>query len=123
MCVCERKREREREREREKGKREGKESKEGYRGSKMDEIDNDFVEYFMNATDHLSILLKDLRTHNGSEEQELVDSLVKNFGDTVGSLGLTSIIVISVACVLAFAGGCYCALKRTKRKASKVGES
>ena len=119
VCVCEK----EREREREKGKREGKESKEGYRGSKMDEIDNDFVEYFMNATDHLSILLKDLRTHNGSEEQELVDSLVKNFGDTVGSLGLTSIIVISVACVLAFAGGCYCALKRTKRKASKVGES
>ena len=28
--------------------------------------------------------------------------------------------MISVACVLAFAGGLYCALKRTKRKATKV---
>ena len=55
--------------------------------------------------------------HNLTEAAEYT---IKNFGSTVGSLGLTSIIVISVACVLAFVAGCYCALKRTKRKASKV---
>ena len=83
----------------------------------------------LNGTDHLDFILGfiahvNASLHNGTlnatQEADLVDSEVQDFSSSLKSLGLTSIIVISLACVLAFAGGCYCALKRTKRKATKV---
>ena len=91
-------------------------------GRAMDEIK-------LNGTDHLDFILGfiahvNASLHNGTlnatQEADLVDSEVQDFSSSLKSLGLTSIIVISLACVLAFAGGCYCALKRTKRKATKV---
>jgi hypothetical protein len=75
----------------------------------MDYIELNITDATVNATDY-----------NNTDANGTASIHLESFGETVGSLGLTSIIVISAACVLAFAAGCYCALKRTKRKASKI---
>ena len=72
--------------------------------------------------DYIELNITDLNgtDYNNTGANGTASIHLESFGETVGSLGLTSIIVISAACVLAFVAGCYCALKRTKRKASKV---
>merc|ERR1711981_491816 len=74
-----------------------------------------------NSTDIVDLIQGFARHVNAPLNETLLEAEKhQNFGASVESLGLTSIIVISVACVLAFAGGLYCALKRTKRKATKI---
>ncbi|QDZ18003.1 hypothetical protein HOP50_01g05090 [Chloropicon primus] len=76
----------------------------------------DAIDFIIGFLQHVNATLNET-IRNGTYLRE---PEVQNFGASVQSLGLTSIIVISVACVLAFAAGCYCALKRTKRKATKI---
>lgn len=76
----------------------------------MDDIPNEYDVF------NLTQLTTDNATLNGTASaQEQSD-----FVEAVRSIGVTALIVISVACVMALSGGCYCAVQRTKRKASKV---